>query len=315
MSLDRDTEAGHTIGQTHSGRTGRHPGWARMGVSTPPSDEENRVAHRENLIEQMTERGNLKAAWKKVRRNDGSAGIDGRDMDATLAYLNDHWETVEAQLIAGTYLPDAVKRMEIEKPGGGIRKLGVPTILDRVLQQAALQILSPLFDPLFSEHSYGFRPGRSAGQAVEQAQKYPAQKMKSKLKHLFRQGRGRNVRRFIQETLNPVLRGWTNYFRLSQTKTFARELDEWLRHRLRCVIWRQWKRPHTRYKKLVQLGLTPERAHKSSFNGRGAWFNSGASHMNQAIPRKAFAQMKLLSVYDLLELMRAEIYLRNRRDT
>jgi RNA-directed DNA polymerase len=139
--------------------------------------------------------------------------------------------------------------------------------------------------------------------------------MKSKLKHLFRQGRGRNVRRFIQETLNPVLRGWTNYFRLSQTKTFARELDEWLRHRLRCVFWRQWKRPHTRYKMLVQLGLTPERARKSSFNGRGAWFNSGASHMNQAISRKAFAQMNLLSVSDLLELLRSEISLRNRRDT
>jgi RNA-directed DNA polymerase len=142
-----------------------------------------------------------------------------------------------------------------------------------------------------------------------------AQKMKSKLKQLFRKGRGRNVQRFIQETLNPVLRGWTNYFRLSQTKTFARELDEWLRHRLRCVIWRQWKRPRTRYKKLVQLGLRPERARKSSFNGRGPWFNSGASHMNAALPRKVFTKMNLLSVYDQLELMRAEIYLRNRRDT
>ena len=89
-------------------------------------------------------------------------------------------------------------------------------------------------------------------------------------------GRGRNVRRFINETLNPVLRRWTNYFRLSQTKTFARELDEWLRHRLRCVIWRQWKRPHTRDKKLVQLGLKPERARKSSSNGRGPWYTSGA---------------------------------------
>ena len=79
--------------------------------------------------------------------------------------------------------------------------------------------------------------------------------MKSKLKDLFRQGRGRNVRRFIEEALNPVLRGWTNYLRLSQTKTFARELDGWLPHRLRCVIWRQWKRPHTRYKKLVALVL------------------------------------------------------------
>ena len=107
MSLDRDTEAGHTIGQTHSGRTGQHPGRARMGVSTPPSDEKNRVAHRENLIEQMTERGNLKAAWKKVRRNGGSAGIDGRDMDATLAYLNARLGTIKAQLSIGTYRPDA----------------------------------------------------------------------------------------------------------------------------------------------------------------------------------------------------------------
>lgn len=476
MREDREAEADGTTRQTHAGRTGRNPGRARMGASTPPSDAANRVAHRDDLIKQMTERGNMKTAWKKVRRNGGSAGIDGRDMDATLAYLNAHWETVEAQLLAGTYRPDAVKRVEIKKSGGGIRKLGVPTVLDRVLQQAALQILSPIFDPLFSEHSYGFRPGRSAGQAVEQAQKYQhegknwvvdmdlksffdevnhdllmarvrrhvkdkamlklirswlkagvmvgglteatgkgtpqggplspllsnimlddldkelerrghsfcryaddcniyvatqrsgervlasittyletklklkinhlksavdrpsrriflgysftggqhsrirvpketATKMKSKLKDLFRQARGRNVRRFIEDTLNPVLRGWTNYFRLSQTKTFARELDEWLRHRLRCVIWRQWKRPHTRYKKLVALGLNPERARKSSFNGRGAWFNSGASHMNAAIPRKAFAQMNLLSVYDLLELMRAEILLRNRRDT
>ena len=131
---------------------------------------------------------------------------------------------------------------------------------------------------------------------------------------VVRTGRGRRIEPKT-ETLNPVLRGLTNYFCLSQTKTFAGELDEWLRHRLRCILWRQWKRPHTRYKKLVQLGLSPERARKSSFNGRGAWFNSGASHMNQAVPRKAFAQMNLLSVYDLLDLMRAELLLRNRRDT
>ena len=155
MREDREAEAGGTIRQTHEGRTGRNPGRARMGASTPSSDAANRVAHREDLIEQMTERGNMKAAWRKVSRNSGSAGIDGRDMDATLAYLNAHWETVEAQLLAGAYRPDAVKRVEIKKSGGGIRKLGVPTVLDRVLQQAALQTLSPIFDPLFSEHSYG----------------------------------------------------------------------------------------------------------------------------------------------------------------
>ncbi len=101
-----------------------------------------------------------------------------------------------------------------------------------------------------------------------------------------------------------MLRGWTNYFRLSETKTFAGELDEWLRHRLRCILWRQWKRPRTRQSKLTALGLDEERAWKSSVNGRGAWWNSGTSHMNAAVPRKVFERMGLLSVYDQLMSLR-----------
>lgn len=159
MRTDWDTVVGDSIRQAHLGGTGRHLGRAHMGVSTLPSDEENHVAQRENLIEQMTERGNLKAAWKKVRRNGGSAGVDGRDMDATLAYLNTHLGTIEAQLIAGTYRPDAVKRVEIKKPGGGIRKLGVPTIVDRARQQAMLQMLSPLFEPSSALTVTGSVPG------------------------------------------------------------------------------------------------------------------------------------------------------------
>ncbi len=155
MREDGDAEAGDAIRRTRARGTGRNPGRARAGASTPPSDEANRVARNQDLIGQMTERGNMNAAWRKVGRNGGSAGIDGRDMDATLAYVKDRWETIEAQLAAGTYRPDPVRRVEIEKPGGGIRKLGIPTILDRVLQQAALQVLGPMFDPQFSERSYG----------------------------------------------------------------------------------------------------------------------------------------------------------------
>jgi RNA-directed DNA polymerase len=126
------------------------------------------------------------------------------------------------------------------------------------------------------------------------------QKMKSKLKVLFRQGRGRNLRRFITDTLNPVLRGWMHYFRLAETKLFAEELDGWIRRRLRCILWCQWKRGHTRLRKLKGRGLAPERARQSAWNGRGPWFNSGASHMNHAYPRKAFDAMNLLNLLDLL---------------
>jgi RNA-directed DNA polymerase len=125
-------------------------------------------------------------------------------------------------------------------------------------------------------------------------------KMRAKLKHCFRQGRGRNVERFICETLNPLLRGWMNYFHLSETKSFAEELEGWIRRHLRCLIWRQWKRTKTRFKRLRALGLENDRARKSAGNGRGAWFNSGASHMHAALPAKSFAAMGLINLLDSL---------------
>src|SRR5271169_1926126 len=137
-----------------------------------PTSESPALA--EQLMEEVCDRGNLERAWKRVRSNKGSPGVDGMTIDAAKDYLREHWPNIRAQLLEGTYQPQPVKRVEIPKPDGGIRKLGVPRVVDRLIQQAMLQVLQERWDPTFSEHSYGFRPGRSAHQAVAQAQQYVA---------------------------------------------------------------------------------------------------------------------------------------------
>jgi RNA-directed DNA polymerase len=128
------------------------------------------------LMEEVCERENLLEALRRVKANKGSAGIDGMTVGQLSGYLKRHWLTIREQLLNGTYEPQPVRRVEIEKPdGGGMRKLGIPTTLDRFLQQAVLQVLQRQWDPTFSDHSYGFRPGRSAHQAVAQAQQYLAE--------------------------------------------------------------------------------------------------------------------------------------------
>ena len=126
----------------------------------------------ENLMEEVCERGNLERALKRVESNRGSPGVDGMSVGDLRGYLVDHWPAIREQLLNGAYKPMPVKRVDIPKPGGGVRQLGVPTVLDRFIQQAVLQILQAYWDHTFSEHSYGFRPGRSAHQAVTKAQQY-----------------------------------------------------------------------------------------------------------------------------------------------
>jgi group II intron reverse transcriptase/maturase len=349
-----------------------------------------------------------------------------------------------------------VRRVEIPKPGGGVRQLGIPTVLDRLIQQALHQVLQPMFEPTFSEASYGFRPGRNAHQALRRAQQYVAsgkrwvvdmdlekffdrvnhdllmsklakqigdaralvlirryltagmmteglvqprtegtpqggplspllsnilltdldrelerrghafcryaddcniyvgskragedilasltgflcerlkltvnraksavarpwqrkflgysltwhpepklriapaslQKLTDKVRELLRGARGRSVGATIG-LLNPVLRGWAAYFQLAQTKRALEQQDGWVRRRLRCILWRQWKRPRTRQRNLMQQGLTWERAWHSAYNGRGPWWNAGASHMNAAYPKSWFDARGLVSL-------------------
>lgn len=467
--MNRRGAAEGDVGRTRSANeteTGRNAGRGDGGAASAASSCGNTTGPGQGLIERMIARENLNLAWKKVRANKGAAGVDGLDIETTELRLRQDWPGIEARLQAGTYRPEAVRRVEIPKAGGGTRKLGVPTVTDRFIQQALLQVLAPLFEPHFSMHSYGFRPGRSAHQAVLAAREHQRQgkrwvvdldlasffdevdhdlliarvrrrvkdvraiklirsylnagvmlgglvqstdkgtpqggplspllsnillddldrelekrghafcryaddcnvyvasrrsgervmasligllegtlklkinraksavdrpvnrvflgysftaqkeakirvpqktcrKIRDKLKELLRQGCGRNLGRLIREQLNPLLRGWMNYFRLSETKGFAEELDQWVRRRLRQIIWRQWKRPATRFGRLRKLGLEEVRAYRSANNGRGSWFNSGASHMHAAFPAKAFTMMGLVSLLETLQSAQA----------
>ena len=132
-------------------------------------------ANHEQLMEEVCERENCLQAFKRVKSNKGSPGIDGMTVDQLPVYLKEHWPAIREQLLSGTYKPQPVRRVEIPKPDGGVRQLGIPTVLDRMVQQAVMQVLQGRWDAEFSEHSHGFRPGRSAHQAVAKAQQYIAE--------------------------------------------------------------------------------------------------------------------------------------------
>ena len=142
--------------------------------SSGATNESESPASTNRLMEEVCERENLKEALRRVKANKGSAGVDGITINGITDYLKQHWPAIRARLLNGTYEPKPVRRVEIPKPDGGVRKLGIPTVLDRFIQQAVLQVLQRRWDRTFSQHSYGFRPGRSAHQAVAKAQRYVA---------------------------------------------------------------------------------------------------------------------------------------------
>ena len=147
-------------------REGTEPLTAKRACESPAVPEQG--------MEEVCDRENLKRALQRVKSNQGSPGIDGMKVDELSGFLKQHWPAIREQLLSGTYKPQAVRRVEMAKPDGGVRKLGIPTVLDRFIQQAVMQILQGRWDATFSEHSHGFRPQRSAHQAVAKAQQYIA---------------------------------------------------------------------------------------------------------------------------------------------
>lgn len=397
-------------------------------------------------------RENLQAALSRVKRNAGSAGVDGMTVKELSPFLREHWPRVKRELLDGSYRPSPVRRHAIPKPGGGERELGIPTVLDRFLQQALLQVLQPLIDPTFSEASYGFRPGRRAHDGVIRAQGYVqagldvvvdvdlekffdrvnhdilmsrlarhiadrrvlrlvrryldagimaqgvvverhagtpqggplspllanvlldevdkalehsghcfvryaddcnvyvrsqragervlrrlrrlyaglkltineaksavapvrgrsflgftfwtrsgevrrgvSQKARARfqdrIRTLTRRTRGRSIEQVVGE-LKAYLRGWKGYFHLAQTPSVFRALDEWLRHRLRTLHLKQWKRGKTMYRELMALGASPEHARQVAANSR-SWWKNGAKALNRILTLSYFDRLGL----------------------
>jgi len=387
------------------------------------------------LLEAALTRQNLQTAWKRVKANKGAAGVDGLDIEQTAKMLQTRWPQIRQALLAGSYRPSPVRKVMIPKPDGSQRELGIPTVIDRLIQQALLQVLQPLIDPTFSEHSHGFRPGRRAHDAVKAARGYvqsgkrvvvdvdlakffdrvnhdilierlkrriddvgvtrlvraylnagimdggvvvdrhlgtpqggplspllanvlldevdkaleargysfaryaddcnvyvgsrkagervmaylrklytglklqineaksavasafgrkflgyalwvakgkevkcrvadkPLQNFKARIRQLTRRSGGRSMAQVV-EKLRPYLLGWKAYFGWAQTPRVWRELDEWLRHRLRAIQLRHWKRPRTIYRELKALGASQDVANQVAGNCQRWWRNS-----------------------------------------
>lgn len=411
------------------------------------------------MMERVLERENMQAAYRRVMSNKGAPGVDGRTVSELKSWLVERWPVVKEDLLKGKYQPQAVRKVEIAKPQGGVRTLGIPTVVDRLIQQALHQVLTPIFEPGFSEFSYGFRPGRSAQQAVKAACGYVAagkrwvvdldlekffdcvnhdilmsrlarkvedkrvlklirrylqaglmdggietvrregtpqggplspllsnillddldrelerrqlsfcryaddcniyvgskvsgertmramttflerrlklkvnaeksavarpwerkflgysvtwhkkpklkvasqscQRFRDKIRKLMRVCRGKSLQQTI-DALNPILRGWMQYFRLVEVKTILEHLDGWIRHRLRSLVWRQWKSARNRAHSLMKLGIAEDIAWLSATDRRGPWWHGSARHMHQAYPNKTFDQMGLVSLLHL----------------
>ena len=459
----RNGDAGNRAGMSDysSGSRGRNPQGPVAGASNLTAKRDDSRQKSQKLMEAVVERENMFRALRRVEANKGSSGVDGVSVDALRASLREHWPRIKEELLEGRYQPQPVRKVEIPKPGGkGVRQLGIPTVMDRLIQQALNQVLQPIFDPDFSESSYGFRPGRNAHQAVLKAREYAADgrrwvvdmdlekffdrvnhdilmarlvrrigdkrvlklirrylqaglmvggivsprtegtpqggplspllsnvllddldkeleerghafcryaddcniyvkseragqrvlesitrfltkrlklkvnseksavsrpwyrkflgysmtfhrqprlkaapavvdSLKGKLREIFRAARGRNIRRVIEES-TPVLRGWVNYFKLAEVKGIFEDLDGWIRRKFRCILWRQWKRSNTRANNLMKRGLKEEHARQCAGNGRGPWWNSGASHMNRCFPKSFFDRLGLVSLLNQL---------------
>jgi RNA-directed DNA polymerase len=173
MVKEKQTRQTEMSGTPSEGGRRNLPG-TEEGASSTTAKRDVSCPGTEHLMEEVVEGENMRWAYKRVVANKGSAGIDDMSVEDLKPYVQIHWARIKVELLEGRYHPQPVLRVEIPKPGGGKRPLGIPTVVDRLIQQAIQQVLVPIFDPGFSEHSYGFRPGRSAHQAVLQAREYVA---------------------------------------------------------------------------------------------------------------------------------------------
>ena len=240
------------------------------------------------LLEAILDRDNLNRAYKRVKSNHGAAGIDGMSVEEALPWIKEHREKLLQSIRDGSYEPSPVRRKEIPKPDGGVRKLGIPTVVERVIQQGIAQKLQNIWEPLFSDSSYGYRPKRSGQQAIE------------KVKEYAERNRGRNVRRVMQE-VKVFIRGWLGYFHVAEMKRMMKSWDEWLRRRFRMYIWKQWKKPRTKVANLRKLGIPADKAYQWGNSRLGYWRIAGSPVLACSITNERLAAAGYFSILNCYE--------------
>lgn len=240
------------------------------------------------LLEAILDRDNLNRAYKRVKSNHGAAGIDGMSVEEALPWLKEHREELLQSIRDGSYEPSPVRRKEIPKPDGGVRKLGIPTVVDRVIQQGIAQKLQNIWEPQFSDSSYGYRPKRSGQQAIQ------------KVKEYAERNRGRNVRRVMAE-VKVFIRGWLGYFHVAEMKRTMKSWDEWLRRRFRMYIWKQWKKPRTKVANLRKLGIPADKAYQWGNSRLGYWRIAGSPVLACSITNERLATAGYFGILNCYE--------------
>lgn len=293
---------------------GEAPKGQHSGEAGPAVQEDERSGS-DCLMERVVEHANAVAAFKRVRKNRGSPGVDAMTVEELPEYLRQNWERIRAELLEESYRPAAVRRHEIPKSGGGVRQLGIPTVLDRFIQQSILQVLQPIFDPTFSQYSYGFRPGRSAHDAVRQAQQYvqegrtwvvnvDLEKFFDRVNHdvlmsrLAKRIEDKRLLRVIRRYLEAGImaegvvvkrdEGTPQGGPLSPTPGIFRDLDQWIARRLRMLALKQWKRGTTVYRELRRRGVADRLARAAAAHTRSWWKTSRHGALNTALPGSYF---------------------------
>jgi hypothetical protein len=239
-----------------------------------------------SLMEQVVEQSNMQRAWSRVKSNKGSAGVDGLAIGPTAVLLKEAWPRIKQQLLEGRghkfsrYADDC--NIYIRSRRAGARVLAsVSGFVAEKLKLKVNEAKSGVARPWKRSFlGYSFTCHK---QAKLRPHPESVKRFRGKVRELCRKGKGRNLARFIEQDLNPLVRGWGNYFGRSEVKGVFEQLDSWIRRRLRCIRWRQWKHPATRLKKLLKRGLPQEQAARSAYNGRGPWWNSGASHRSKPV--------------------------------
>jgi retron-type reverse transcriptase len=255
------------------------------------------------LLEQILSNHNLNEAYQQVNRNKGESGVDGMTVYDLKDYLREHKDEIRNQIRIRKYKPQPVLRVEIEKEDGGVRKLGIPTVVDRVIQQAISQVLMPIYELKFSNTSFGFRPGRSGEMAIIKSLEYMNDGydwiVDIDLERFFDTERNWSLsldQRIVK--LKQTIIGWVNYFKIANMKSILTRIDEKLRSRIRVIIWKQWKVPKTQIKALVQLGIPEEEAKGLTYCRKGYRYIGVSKVVHRALSNKRLKQRGIPSALE-----------------